>query len=120
IDNVPVPSFAYDVLKGTLHSDDRPIAEGALTPASAARYPTYKAVREANLYFFSPTDLECLASAIDHCRQRSFGEISDETHKHPAWARAADNGTIDYADMLDGADPAIVEDAKLFSQYGVL
>lgn len=119
MDNGPVPSFAYDVLKGTVHPDDKPIVEGALRPASAARYPTYNAGRVANLDFFSPTDIECLDAAIAHCRQRSFGEISDETHKHPAWTRAAENGPIDYSDMLDGADPDIVEDAKLFSQYGV-
>jgi uncharacterized phage-associated protein len=120
MDNGPVPSFAYDVLKGTTGPEDRALVEGALSSAKAARYPTYNAAREPNLDFFSATDLECLDDAIAHCRSRTFGEISDETHKHPAWARAADNGPMTYDDMLYGADPEVIEDAKVFAQYGVL
>jgi len=120
MENGPVPSFAYDVLKGTVHPDDKPIVEGSLAPAAVAPYPTYKAARPANLDFFSATDIECLDAAIAYCRQRSFGQISDETHKHVAWDRADENGPMDYRDMLEGADPEIIEDAKLFSQYGVL
>ncbi|WP_157895473.1 Panacea domain-containing protein [Rhizobium sp. LCM 4573] len=120
MENGPVPSFAYDVLKGTTHPDDQPITEGALVPVKGTHYPMYEAAREPDLDFFSESDIDCLEWAVEYCRNRTFGQISDETHTHPAWDRADLNTPMDYADMLEGADPQIIEDAKVFSQYGVL
>lgn len=120
MENGPVPSFAYDVLKGTTHPDDRSITEGALNPVTDRRYPEYEAARAPHMDYFSESDIECLDRAIEHCRKRSFGAISDETHKHLAWKSADLNSQMDYEDMLDGADPDIIEDAKAFAAYGVV
>ena len=120
MENGPVPSFAYDALKGSVAPEDRASVDGALSQIDAFRHPAYEARREPDLSFFSKTDLECLDRAIAHCRGRSFGSISDETHQHLAWDRAILNGRMDYADMLDGVEPEIIEDAKAFAAYGVL
>jgi uncharacterized phage-associated protein len=116
----PVPSFVYNVLTEKLLPEDAEMAKGALIYIDAFRHPEYKAARSARLDCFSRSDLDCLDRAIAHCRERSFGSISDETHEHSAWRDTNLNAPIDWELMLEGADPQIVEDARLFSSYGVL
>jgi hypothetical protein len=116
----PVPSFVYDALKGTVSPEDKLAVDQALVRMDETRHPSYRAAREADLSFFSQTDIECLDRAIEHCRRRSFGAISDETHRHVAWDRAELNGPISVEDIMDGVDPDIIEDAKVFAAYGVL
>jgi uncharacterized phage-associated protein len=120
MDNGPVPSFSYDVLKGSVSAKDAPLIEGALERADDRYHPAYKAAREPDLTYFSKTDLACLDDAVDHCRNRSFGSISDETHRHPAWDRAPLNGPMSWDDIIEGAEPVVIEEAKTFSAYGVL
>lgn len=120
MENGPVPSFGYDVLKGHVPPEDRPLVEGALITVTQSRYPQYRSAREPDLDVFSPSDLACLDKAIEYCRRKSFGAISDETHEHTAWKNANLNAPMDYVDMLDGANPEIIEDARSFAAYGVL
>lgn len=116
----PVPSFAYNVLTNKLSADEAALAQGALIAVDAYRHPEYKAARNARLEFFSKTDLECLDRAIAHCSSRTFGSISDETHGHSAWKNTNLNAPIDWDLILEGADADIIEDARVFSSYGVL
>lgn len=120
MENGPVPSFGYDILKGNISPDEKAFVEGALVEEKPFKHPAYKAGREPDLSYFSVSDKECLDEAVAHCIKRSFGSISDETHKHLAWEKADLNGPMSYDDILDGADPEIVEDAKAFAAYGVL
>ncbi|MCH4560322.1 Panacea domain-containing protein [Mesorhizobium jarvisii] len=120
MDNGPVPSFAYDALKGTLGPDDRVLVEGALSVEAQGTYPKYKAAREPNLTLLSRSDIECLDKAIDHVKGRSFGSISDETHEHTGWKKANLNAPIAVDDMLEGVSPEIVESAEEFAAYGIL
>ncbi len=120
MENGPVPSFAYNVLKDALGENERELAKGALIESDAYRHPEYEAGRDPDLSYFSATDIECLDRAINHCAKRSFGSISDETHKHRAWDQAIRNGPMSYEDMMDGVDPDIIEDARAFAAYGVL
>ncbi|MFT4131874.1 Panacea domain-containing protein [Labrys sp. (in: a-proteobacteria)] len=120
MENGPVPSFAYDVLRGTVVPDDRELVIGALRQNDRFRHPAYEAEREPDLDVFSATDIECLNWAIEHCRLKTFGAISDETHTHVAWDRARLNGPMSFDDFMDGADPDVVEDAEEFASYGVL
>jgi uncharacterized phage-associated protein len=120
MENGPVPSFAYDVLKGAVTPEVRQMVDGALIPIDRYYHPTYKAGREPHLEYFSKSDLQCLDRAIDHCRNRSFGAISDETHKHKAWADANLDAPMKWDDILDGADQEVVKDAEVFAAYGVL
>ncbi|UCI17036.1 SocA family protein [Mesorhizobium sp. B2-1-8] len=120
MDNGPVPSFAYDALKGTVGPDDRALIEGAFVVDNQGTYPKYKAGREPNLGLFSKSDIECLDKAIEHVKGRSFGSISDETHQHTGWKKANLNAPIAVDDMLDGASSEIVESAEEFAAYGIL
>lgn len=120
MENGPVPSFAYDVLKGTVHPNDKPLIDGALERLHGTHYPSYTSAREPDLDFFSASDLESLDQAIEHCRFKSFGAISDETHLHVAWAQADLNAPMDYEDFLDGAPESARAEAEVFSAYGVM
>lgn len=120
MENGPVPSFAYNVLKGTVHPKDQPIAEGALEPLADKHYPTYAAARQPDMDFFSASDIECLDAAIDYCRRRTFGAISDETHTHAAWAHADLNAPMDYAEFLEDVSEGAKAEAEVFAAYGVV
>lgn len=120
MDNGPVPSFAYDVLKGTIAPDDRDLIDGALNIDSRWRHPTYTSGRNPDLSLFSRSDIDCLNYGIDHVRGRSFGAISDETHEHTGWKNADLNAPMSVDDMLEGASKEIVESAEEFAAYGVL
>ncbi|RUV90273.1 DUF4065 domain-containing protein [Mesorhizobium sp. M1A.F.Ca.IN.020.06.1.1] len=120
MDNGPVPSFSYDVLKGTVAPADKELVDGALEVDTRWGHPEYKAAREPRLELFSPSDLECLQHGIAHVKGKSFGSISDETHQHPGWKNADLNSLMSFDDMLEGADPEIIESAEEFAAYGVL
>ncbi|WP_265975106.1 Panacea domain-containing protein [Brucella intermedia] len=121
MDNGPVPSYAYDALKQTVPEPERAMVAGAISPAEGAfSHPKYKPHRDPDLSFFSKTDLRCLDWAIAHCKGRSFGDISDETHLHLAWKNAPLNGVMSADDMLDGVSEDIKEEAEMFASYGVL
>lgn len=120
MENGPVPSYAYNAVKQQLPEPERELVAGALSAGSSERHPTYIAHRAPDMSFFSKTDIECLDAAVDHCRVRSFGDISDETHKHSAWIRAPFNGEMRVEDMLDGVAPEVIKEAELFASYGVV
>ncbi|RUU10753.1 DUF4065 domain-containing protein [Mesorhizobium sp. M7A.T.Ca.TU.009.01.3.2] len=120
MDNGPVPSFVYDVLKGEMTPKDRELAAGVLDVDTRWRTPEYHPGRKPDMSMFSQSDIESIDWAIEHVKGRSFGAISDETHKHEGWRKASLNSPIDYLDMLQGADPQIVELAEEFAAYGVL
>jgi hypothetical protein len=120
MDNGPVPSFSYNVLKGSLAPAELAMAEGALVPFDGHKHPAYEAGRQPRLEYFSRTDLKCLDEAIAYCKVRSFGAISDETHEHKAWKDAALNCFMKWDDFLDGADKETVDEARAFSAYGVV
>jgi uncharacterized phage-associated protein len=120
MDHGPVPSYAYNALKDEVPEPERLHVAQALSPGESGHHPTYVAHRKPDLRYFSKTDLQCLDEAFEHCRSLTFGAISDETHTHLAWDKAALNGVMDFADMLEGVDPAIIEEAETFASYGVL
>jgi hypothetical protein len=120
MDNGPVPSFVYDVLKQAVRPADRLLVAGALEPVEESHFPKIRALREPNMEVFSVSDVECLDYGIRHVGNRSFGSVSDETHGHFAWKNAPDNGKMAFADMLEGVPPEVIEDAELSAAYGVL
>jgi uncharacterized phage-associated protein len=120
MDNGPVPSFVYDVLKQAVRPADRALVAGALAAVEGSHFPKVRALREPNMEVFSVSDVECLDYGIEHVGNRSFGSVSDETHKHVAWKNASDNGKMAFADMLDGVAPEVIEDAELSAVYAVL
>lgn len=120
MDNGPVPSYAYNALKHQVPEPERKMTADALSPGRSVEHPTYVPHRNPDLSFFSKTDLECLDQAFEYCSPKSFGTISDETHRHQAWRNAPLNGEMEISDMLDGISEDIVKEAELFASYGVL
>lgn len=120
MENGPVPSYAYNALKQVLPEPERKIAAEALSAGKSADHPTYVPHRDPDMSFFSKTDIECLNEAFEYCSRKSFGVISDETHRHSAWKNAPLNGEMRVKDMLDGVSDEIVQEAELFASYGVL
>lgn len=119
----PVPSTLYDFIKGRLESAGDPEAIQAALSIERNPYPKVTARREADLNALSPSDLECLDEALAFCRVRGFGALSSLTHQEKAWQSAQANGPMDYAAMIDDANPAreaVLEEAKEFAAYGVL
>ena len=61
---------------------------------------------------FSETDLECLDSAIAFCKDMTFGQLTDETHKEKSWIEASENGVMDYVNFVDEGNPYASEIKK--------
>lgn len=122
MENGPVPSFAYNAVKQErLTEHEKAMVSGALTLVEGTfNHPLYKAARNPDMSYFSKTDVRCLNNAFEHCVGRSFGSISDETHKHKAWLNVEVNGEMSVEDMLDGVSEDIKQEAELFASYGVL
>jgi uncharacterized phage-associated protein len=96
MDNGPVPSRIYDIIKGKLDffGDPTAISE-ALTIDEKATYHQISAKRKANTDLLSETDIAALDSAIKFCRGKSFTHLSSLTHQEPAWLHAQRNAEMD-------------------------
>ncbi|MEO1256803.1 MAG: Panacea domain-containing protein [Bacteroidota bacterium] len=89
----PVPSGAYDLIK---------------TLPESMRVEGYHIVpdRDAKLDEFSESDIECLNASIEENGNKSFGQLTDESHDE-AWKIAPENGVMtieSIAKMLDSSD----------------
>lgn len=117
----PVPSTLYDLLKSEFGLAGDPEAfEAAI---DTKYYPRLAPKRQPEPGVLSESDVECLDEAIEFCRRRGFGHLSQLTHHEKAWAEARTNGPMDYEFFIDEDNPnrkAILEDARAFAAYGVL
>ena len=120
MDNGPVPSYAYDVLKGDVTGEEKAVIDGALQVNNRWRHPEYSALRDPDLSRFSRSDIECLKSGLRHVKGRSFGDISDETHNHAGWKNADINAPMSLDDMLAGVNGETRDSVAEFAAYGVL
>jgi hypothetical protein len=114
----PVPSRVYDLLKGNLDffGDPAAIVE-AIRVDRNDRWARIYAGRTPNLDVLSETDIEILSAAIEFCRGKSFGELSELTHQEPAWAQAPANGEMN-PELLVGED--MREEVREAAAYAVL
>ena len=62
---------------------------------------TIRSKQDADLDYLSGSDLECLDYAIDLCKNKSFSELTEFSHRL-AWNKGRDNkdNSISFADML--------------------
>jgi uncharacterized phage-associated protein len=113
----PVPSRAYDIVKGNLDlfGDPKAIEEALLIEYNG--YHKVCANREPNTDLLSETDLATLDEAIAFCRGKSFGELSSLTHQEPAWAQAQTNAEMD-PELLVPED--MREEVRETAAYAVL
>ena len=47
----------------------------------------------------------------------SFGELTDISHKHPAWKNAGTLGIMNYEDFIDPKNQELIKELKENSQY---
>lgn len=119
--NGPVPSTLYDFIKGNLGNSGDP--EGFRAAIDTENHPKLSAKRPYDPSILSLSDIECINEAIEFCRTKGFGHLSELTHREKAWAEAFTNSAMDYEHFIDDSNPArdeILEDAREFAAYGVL
>jgi uncharacterized phage-associated protein len=91
----PVPSRAYDIVKGNLDFFGDPEAiQAALKIDRDASYHRVSAKRDPNVDLLSETDVAALNEAVSFCRGKSFTYLSSLTHQEPAWANAPTNSEM--------------------------
>jgi uncharacterized phage-associated protein len=119
--NGPVPSTLYDFIKGNLGLSGDP--EGFRSAIDTTQHPKIGAKRAYNETVLSESDIECIDAAIEFCRPKGFGHLSQLTHQERAWVDAPANSAMDYELFIDENNPhreAILSDAREFAAYGVL
>lgn len=122
--NGPVPSFILDAIHrdcSKLTPEDYKEIEKSLSFTTSGNKISTVAKRQANMDYFSDTDIECLDAAFDFCEGKTFTELKNITHDEPSWKNAVDNRPMDYALFVDENNPdkqAIIAD--LSDNFGSL
>lgn len=81
------------------------------------------ATREANTEYLSSSDLEVLDQIYGKYGNYSAPQLSDLSHKHPAWINARkfnkfkNNNRLDYKDMIDPCNTELIQDLEENSKY---
>ncbi|MEM9599434.1 MAG: Panacea domain-containing protein [Pseudomonadota bacterium] len=121
MENGPVASFAYDVMKGVgVNQWELPfrlVKEGGRTYIEDPKRPI-------NRKLFSKSDLQVLDETIQKYGNWSFRQLWDETHDHAAYKRAWGGSTKgahpmrfeDFFEGIDGAD-VIIEELEQVAPY---
>lgn len=96
MNNGPVPSRVYDIIKGNLDFFGDPAAiKAALRVDRNAQYPQLFHQREPDTDQFSETDVAALEQSIAFCRGKSFSDLSNLTHQEEAWFSASRDAEMD-------------------------
>ena len=96
MDDGPVPSRVYDIVKGNIDFFGDPAAiKAALRIDRAAQPRKLFAEREPDTALFSETDIAELSKAIDFCKGKSYGYLSNLTHNEEAWSSAPRNSVME-------------------------
>lgn len=113
----PVPIATYNLLKQepllfeALGEDQPFIVEKKGTK------PVVVPQRKADMDYFSKSDIEALNYAIEHFSAMSFGELTEVSHKHPAWKNAQSFGTMNYEDFIDPSNHDLIHELQENSQF---
>jgi len=123
----PVPSLAYDLLKGRLSALHRhPVSK---LPWSRRKAPEIN--QNANVYFgaksewdedvLSESDVDALKNALVVVKSLTFGQIKRLTHEDPAYVEAwnpdeSPSSPMSYSLLFDNADQEQAEVVLYFSK----
>lgn len=89
----PVGDTASDLLNDyKIKWPEFGVAASPLTCEVIGNYPYYSANVAADRDELSPSDVEALMVAMAEVRRLSFTDLSDATHKHPAYGAAWNSG----------------------------
>jgi uncharacterized phage-associated protein len=118
MDDGPVPSRVYDIVKGNIDFFGDPAAiKSALRIDRAAQYAQVFPNRDPDIEQFSETDIAALAKSIEFCRGKGYRYLSDLTHKEEAWSKAARDSVMDL-ELLVPEDQR--EEVRETAAYAVL
>lgn len=96
----PVPSNVDDILKAVRgDSFFSKYVEGLKDKLTFENRYIVRALSEPDLDELSKTDMECLSHAVELCRNKSFGELTELSHGL-AWSNTARDRSISVKDIL--------------------
>lgn len=93
----PVPSGIYDILKDICRNADLPIVKKAKGLLEIKDY-NVKSLEDADLDYFSESDILCLNKAIKKYGHKTFKQLTDLSHDQ-AWDSAGENDFIEIQDI---------------------
>jgi len=105
----PVPSSVYNMLKESICTDEY----GFITDPR----PRVRPLRDANLEFFSESDIECLDMAIDSYGEDPFWKIVDESHDAAYEQAWDDRGSADSSRMSVESIVGLLKDSDELLSY---
>jgi len=122
----PVPSLAYDVLKDAIGGQreagiDKPLWKSVFVTDKKTRF--FEAVRDASDDVLSETDKEALTSALVQVKSWGYQRTWDHVHNDPAyinaWAKRGDAQShyMEYSDLLDEPDDEYANELKFLSAH---
>ena len=118
MDNGPVPSRVYDIVKGKLDFfGDAAAINAALRIDRTNKFPQLYSTREPDTEPFSETDMASLLDAIVFCQGKNFADLSTLTHNEEAWFSAPRDGEMSL-ELLVPEDQR--EDVRVAAAYVVL
>lgn len=99
----PVPSRAYDMLKGSdfLPAEVLEKCEKSFGVSYTGKIPAVEGKRPPDMNVFSGTDVSCLEDAFQLCVSTDFSSRTELTHTEKAWVEAQLNGEMDFALFVD-------------------
>ena len=113
----PVPRTAYSLLKQDPLLFEALEEEQPFLVVKKGSKPVVVPQREANIDYFSKSDVEALDYAIKNFANMSFGELTEFSHQHPAWKNAQSFGTMNYEDFIDPSNQELIHELQENSRY---
>ena len=123
MENGPVPSEAYDLLKGkVLNKADIIDSSWQARGVEGSKKIFFTANRQANTELLSVSDMKMLEKGYEFVISNDFGKVRDETHKHlayeEAWSRRENMKSVDMKlELLAGGDRELALDMAHASKY---
>lgn len=101
----PVPSNACDIIKGSSWLGPRQLDNVAASIAVSGKYQSTRALRGADMSYFSKSDIECLEESLAKYGDLSFDDLYHLTHSERCYNETDDKDQIDYALLIDDDNP---------------
>lgn len=114
----PVPRTTYDILKEDPLLMEALDEEHPFAVIKKGSKPMVIPKREAQLEYFSKSDIEALDYAIKNYSSMSFKDLTNVSHDHPAWKNARFYGDVmKYEDFISNKNEELIEELRENSQF---
>ena len=87
-----------------------------------APHDKLNSLRDADIGYFSDTDIECLEESLNKHGNLPFEQLKKISHEERSWIDTEQNEKIDYLLMVDEDNEnkqEIIEDIRTYSQYAI-